>query len=123
MYNKISSTQIAHAYEFSKKVYEGNMSSRDATSELMGIGVNQTSAQFYIYIYKHLIDGDEFKRTASAESFAYFLNRISQDNGLVQLKKSLIAFEKHIAYLQLHRKSRINSLEAVYEKIGKLLIN
>lgn len=60
--------------------------------------MNRTSATIYIGNLAPMLEGKTLKRTMSAPSFAYFLNRIREDYGPTSLAKAVASVRAHVDY-------------------------
>lgn len=102
------------------------MSLKEAKAQISSLtGVNENSAHYYLYAYKDMMDGVEFKGNLSAPSFDYFLKRIHAENGDAQLQKSLNALLLHIEYYKNTGKTNeekpLKKLRTVHKKYSRLL--
>jgi hypothetical protein len=64
---------ISFAYDLAKEIYSRNLTRQEANDKVKESSLNLGSANIYFQVYQHLIDGQTFTRTISAESFDYSL--------------------------------------------------
>lgn len=121
MSNKITLNEISVAYELSKKLYQKDISQREAITKVNEIGMNVGSAKMYFLIFESLMNGENFKRTINAPSFDYYLDKIYLDFGKIKLEKALSALNKHIKYFEDVQDSRMIKVRRIHEKYLKLL--
>lgn len=112
---------IESTYENSKLVFEGQISKKQAAQNLTDLGMKYNSATINLGVFDNLINGRLFKRTVSAKTFEYFLNKIQVDFGNTFLEKSLDALEKHISYLESTRPSKMVLVREIYQRYLKFL--
>lgn len=104
---KILKEHYIAAELISSDVFDKKISAENGAQLLFEkYGLNISSAKDFIYDYKHLLAGEVFKRSMSSKAIDYFLNKILEKRGEQAYKNSIIAFEKHINYLE---KGRTNS--------------
>ena len=71
---------VEAAYDYAKKAYLGQMSAPDTAAALSkSTGMNENSAADYVYNLKHILDGNEYKRTSNAAATRHFLQKIEQE--------------------------------------------
>lgn len=113
-------------FKYSQEVYEEKVSQTEAKKIIFETtGVKKNSSHYYIYAYKGLMTGTEFKGNISAPSFDYFLDQIHQLFGQDQLLNALKAFNLHLEYYKNTGKGKkpkpLKKLRSVYHKFqGKL---
>lgn len=120
-------------YKYAKDVYNKAIRLKDAKTQISNLtGVKGSSAQFYIYTYKAMINKTLFKGNLSAPSAEYFLEKIHDENSDEQLQKALDALMLHIEYYKNTGKTdeekplqKLRAVHAKYtRKIGKkFLVN
>ena len=78
---KIDRQQYEAAYRLARRVDAGTMRLTDAKLELMKVGLNANSAADFIYILRHMLRGEIYKRAMSAPATEDFLKWIRRDYG------------------------------------------
>lgn len=118
---KITKELFPVIFSISKKVYEGTYTLSDGSKLLdEQHGMNTNSARDYINDFKHLMNGEEFKRTLSAPSMHYLIEQIQKDYGQFQLKKALAALDLHIKYYESCHNGELKKLRKVYNDFSIL---
>lgn len=98
---KITSKIIKVLYNVSKQVYFEETSLSKAIKFLEdSYGMNKNSMAYYIYAFKHLMDGKEYTRTISYEGTKYYLENILNDYGIERHNNAITALKLHITYYE-----------------------
>ncbi|MDU0372484.1 HNH endonuclease [Hymenobacter endophyticus] len=61
-------------------------------------GINQGTANDFIRVFHHLLEGSVFKRALSEYAMRHFIAGVQRDYGILSLQKALGALNKHIFY-------------------------
>jgi 5-methylcytosine-specific restriction protein A len=120
---KITLEHIKNAYEIAKKFNIGELSLNQSSSFLINLGMNQSSAQGYIYTYVRMIEGKPLTRTINSTATEYYLERIWKENGPRGLKKALSSLSQHFEYYEKTSGSAMASQRKVYDKYSVLIKN
>jgi hypothetical protein len=108
---------IPDAYELSKKVLEGNITSSEAADRLSGKDkMVRGSAAIYITVFQQLIQGKKITYTLNAASIEYCLQNILKDYGPAKFSKALTVLKEHIDYCEKRSNSHMSKLRSVYNK-------
>lgn len=121
---KITKDQYQAAYKMAVDIYEkkNNLSDKEAAKILHEEkGINISSAEIFIKVYKNLRDGLVFKRTLSKESTEYFLNGIYKDHGVDALKAALKAINLHIDYWEEKYGSQKLYMRTIIKRFGEMI--
>ena len=114
--SSVNST-IKEIFDYSKKVYCKQIRASEAAYHLNGtFDINVNSAKICFRVYKQLIDGNEFTRALSVPDMDYYLSRIMEENGIVQLQTSVKALWLHIDYYENKANVNLNALRKVAKK-------
>jgi len=116
----ITIEQIKEAYEVSKDVFNRQITRQDGVEKLKDKGMNVGSANIYLQVYQHLINGQTFTRTLSTQSFDYFLEKILADNGREQLYIALSALKNHINYFEEIQNTQMHMVGEIYKKYSEI---
>lgn len=95
---KIDRQQYEAAYRLARRVDAGTMRRTDAKLELVKVGLNANSAADFIYILRHMLRGEIYKRAMSAPATEDFLKWIRRDYGHAALAQALKALALHIPF-------------------------
>lgn len=95
---KIDRQQYEAAYQLARRVDAGTMRLTDAKLELVKVGLNPNSAADFIYILRHMLRGEIYKRAMSASATEDFLKWIRRDYGDAALAQALKALALHIPF-------------------------
>jgi hypothetical protein len=76
----------------------GKMRATDARDKLEQLGVNRNSALDFVYIFRHMLRGEIYKRAMSADATEDFVTWIRRDYGERAFRNSLSALSLHIPY-------------------------
>lgn len=99
MRTRITEEQVHAVYDLGKQVFAGEIEASDAIASLTSEhGMNDASAQAYVYTLQHMLVGREYRRTANTYATRYFLERIHRDFGVSGLRRAIEAVKKHAAY-------------------------
>ncbi|MHB0756855.1 HNH endonuclease [Polaribacter sp. M15] len=120
---KMTNQMVEKSFEIAKERFSGKTTLQEAVEKLENIGVNPNSARDYIYLYKHLRNGELFKRRANEYATEYFIENIYKENGKSELSKALNSLLKHFEYWESYSGSRIKGGRIIYEKYLKLAGN
>lgn len=118
---KITQQHYQKAYELGRRVYEGKMRPTDAKAELAAIGVNPNSAIDFIYILRHMLKGECYKRAISTANTDAFLTWIRRDYGVEAYAQAVEALGKHLEYYFGLKGDRLESHRKVLAKHLALL--
>jgi 5-methylcytosine-specific restriction protein A len=118
---KITPQHYKKAYEVSRLVHEGKLRPTDAQAELVTFGLNSSSALDFIYILRHMLKGETYKRAMSASNTDDFLTWIRRDYGDEAYARAVTALGKHIEYYTGLKGDRLESLRKVLNKHIALL--
>lgn len=95
---KITRQQYEAAYRLARRVDAGTLRLTDAKLELVKVGLNANSAADFIYILRHMLRGEIYKRAMSAPATEDFLKWIQRDYGDAALAQALKALALHIPF-------------------------
>jgi 5-methylcytosine-specific restriction protein A len=118
---KITQQHYEKAYEVGRLVHEGKLRPTDAQAELVAFGLNPSSALDFIYILRHMLKGETYKRAMSAANTDDFLVWIRRDYGDEAYTRAVTALGKHIEYYTGLKGDRLESLRKVLTKHLALL--
>ena len=107
--------EYSEACRVASQVYDGQISKDTAISRLVSAGINETSANDFIVIYKSLVEGKSFLRGASAAAMQYFICHINDKYGINGLRRATSALADHIAR-QNSKMHRMKIILADFEK-------
>lgn len=111
---------VEKSFEIAKKRYLGKITLQEAVENLEKFGVNPNSARDYIYLYKHLRNGELFKRRANEYATEYYLENILKENGKAELSKSLNSLLKHFEYWESYSGGIVKGGRKIYNKYLKI---
>jgi 5-methylcytosine-specific restriction enzyme A len=118
----ITLTQIKAAFTLAESVYGGKLTFETAAAELRDKhGLNLNSARDFIGQYRHMLNGEVFKRSLSAAALEYFLPTIEYNSGREAADNAISAAWKHIAYYEALEDTRLVKLRAVVVKFQSSL--
>jgi len=95
---KIDRRQYEAAYQLARRVDAGKMRLTDGKVKLVKVGLNANSAADFIYILRHMLRGEIYKRAMSAPATEDFLKWIQRDYGDAALAQALKALAVHIPF-------------------------
>lgn len=121
----ITADQLLAAYNVAKDVFEGRLTARIGVEQLhVHRSLNLATAKDLISNFAHMMNGQRYTRSLSAEATNIYLERIEVDFGTENLKRAVSAAEQHIEYyeaLPLRRgrpKGNLNTLRATVSKFA-----
>jgi 5-methylcytosine-specific restriction protein A len=120
---KMTNQMVEKSFEIAKKRFLEKITLQEAVENLENIGVNPNSARDYIYLYKHLRNGELFKRRANEYATEYFIENIYKENGKPELSIALNSLLKHFEYWESYSGSKIKGGRIIYNKYLKLIGN
>lgn len=110
----ITLRQIEAAFQLAADVFDGKMAPGGAAKQLhSSTGLNLSSSRDFVSQYRHMLKGEVFKRSLSAEALKYFLAKILDTRGPAAAERALVATWKHIAYYESLQRGNLNRLAAV----------
>jgi 5-methylcytosine-specific restriction protein A len=118
---RIPLEHISLAYDLAKGIYLDLLTRQEAIDRVKESGMNVGSANIYFHIYQHLIDGQTFTGTISAESFDYYLKKIQLEDGHDQLSTALKALKLHIEYFENIEGIQMVKVKRIYDKYLNML--
>lgn len=119
---RISEQQLIAACEVASSTYGGRTTAADGVATLARQhGMNASSALGFISDYRHLLNGEVFKRTMSAPAMRLFLESIHAEHGTRGLAQALTSLKAHIEYLEGHYKSAKVAMRAIAQEFETLL--
>lgn len=97
---RITEPQYREAYRCARLVYDEpkRMRVTDAKRQLEKVGLNPNSALDFVYIFRHMLRGEIYKRAMSEEATEDFVLWIRRDYGEKAFQNALSALGKHIPY-------------------------
>ena len=114
---KIPNELAPIAYDFSKKVYEGKLTLKDAKEQLaINDRININSANDYIQNFRCMLEGKKFTRTLNAYSMEFYFDNIYKDYGSSSLLKALNALRLHIEYYEAKQNTIMHKMRDIYAK-------
>ncbi|MDB0574060.1 HNH endonuclease [Ralstonia solanacearum] len=117
MPSKITNEQIDASFDVAKQVYRGELTaSAGATQLAREHGININSATALIRDYRHLRNGECYRRTLSTPAADVFLHRIFTEDGAEALASAIAAVWAHIAYYERTRKTTVHALRNVVSR-------
>lgn len=123
--SKITNEQVAACYEFSGKVFSGDLSQIDAKRKISSeTKMKDVSAQMYIQAFLKMMEGNYYSRTINAYATEYYLGNIQSDYGSEALLRAISSVKKHLEYYKGIGKSSQPAIykivERYIEKTGKV---
>jgi 5-methylcytosine-specific restriction protein A len=113
---KITTNQIAAAYAMARAVFNDELAAELGARRLRDEhGFNINTARDYIENYRHMREGEEFRRTISVPAADYFLYKIREDDRAA-LATAIDSLLKHVEYYESIRPTRLPGLRRVVEK-------
>ena len=114
---RISETQYEAACDIASKVYAKELTTANGKAILSEqFGLNETSANDFIYDYKRLMEGKVFQRAMSAPAMRHFIEQIFAKHGILGLDNALASLRLHIDYYEGHYDTNMHSMRAVAEE-------
>lgn len=93
--------QIAGAYDLASKIIAGHLTESHAIDKLVRkFGMNPVSASAYVYAYRHMRNGEVYKRKVNIECTRFYLENIQSDIGRDAALTALISVRLHIDYYE-----------------------
>jgi 5-methylcytosine-specific restriction endonuclease McrA len=128
MREKITRDEYAAAYKLARLVIDGNRSRQWARGELKKLGLNETSADFFIGNLQCMLKGHIYRKAMSAEATDAFLSWILQDYDEAALDRAVTALRLHIPYYRtstsrpgkLKPAKKLLDVLRKYEKFGSV---
>ncbi|MDQ7918559.1 HNH endonuclease [Mesonia sp. MT50] len=120
---KITNEMAHTSYEVGKNIYHNKISRLNGLKILTDLGMNNSSANYYIYNYAYFITGKLFTGTISAYATEYYLQKILEDKGNEGLETALLALSQHLDYYEEKTKRSVKKRRNVYDKYYELLEN
>ncbi len=95
----ITEKEFKASYELGIEVYKKERSIEDAIARLVDVyKMNEASAIMYINFFLHMMRGELYQRSISQACLRYYLENVSRDYPVKQLKIFLEALKDHIKY-------------------------
>jgi len=109
------------AYKLGRAVYEDSKHMAEALTKLEALGLNRTSATFFISNLSHMLKGEVYKRAMSVDATDDFLQWINRDYKTEGLRRALSALRQHMPFFRQSSPSPMRGHEAVAAKYQALL--
>jgi len=111
----ITNEMVQASYDISKKVNHGELIKEEGVDVLHSkCGMDRGSASDYIYIYKCMINGEQYSRTMNEYATKYFITRILLDNGVQGFELALNALGKHLEYQDSIGHNAMKNIKKIY---------
>lgn len=118
----ITAEQIQSAVSLGIQVHAGQISRTAAVQQLMLVGMGQSSASGYLYVFKKMLDGAPYARTINLSAIRIYLDGIHQEYGSEQTQKAIHSVRAHLRYYSDKTgnggKSTIDLIEAKQHELG-----
>ena len=118
---KIDRSTYPETYRCGQQVHAGKMRITDARNRLAEIGINPNSSVDLVYGLGHMLDGERYTRTMSAELVGGYLLWIERDYDRKFLKNAVSALQQHVQYYQSLTKSPMRGHLALLKKYAPIL--
>ena len=117
------STNNEIIYNYAKDVYEGKIEMNSAVETLKTeYLMNRTSAVHYINAYKCMRLGKVYKPAMNKDATKYFLEKIYQEEGKVELEKALRSVFAHLKYYESFPKhGKLRSIRKICEQYYEMI--
>lgn len=102
--SEITEKQIEQVYVLAKEVYAGTKDRGAVLAELQTLGMNITSAKYYLNNFQRMMNGRIYTLTMNAYATKYFLDGIRKDYGDQHFEKALTSVRLHLNYYSKHSK-------------------
>lgn len=119
--NRIGSEYDAEAvvYSYSKKAYEGEMTTDQAVAamaeEVPGFG--ETSFKLMVLLFGYMIEGKKYTRKGNTATTVYYITQMGKDYGIEKMKNALIATQENVKYYYEQTGNKSNSICRACRKI------
>ncbi len=119
---KISENLIPYTYKESKRVFENELSVKEAVENInKNCGIKINSCADYYYYFKYLITGEGSCRSLNKHTQKYYLQKIYGEYDNEQFKKSVSAFYSLIEKFERQNNSTKKSMRLIHEEFSKLV--
>jgi hypothetical protein len=109
-------TQYIAACGIASRVYAGELSAANGVAFLSNdFGLNETSANDYICVYRKLMNGEFFLRGMSKSAMRHFIEQIAKQ-GDANLKQALKSLHSHIEREEKRKGTRMPSMRAIMDE-------
>jgi 5-methylcytosine-specific restriction enzyme A len=117
MPNQITLPQIAAAYNVAQRVYSNELSKAKGVNELKNMHqLNAHSASIFIDNFRHMMNGEVFRRALNASATDYYLQNIFTTHGVESHSRAIASVEQHIQYYENLDNGKLNKLRGVVLK-------
>ena len=113
---KMTNQMVHRSFEIAKNRFLEKITLQEAVEKLEEAGVNPNSARDYIYLYKHLKQGELFKRRANEYATEYYLQKIYEEDGETELSVALVSLLKHFEYWESYSGTLVKGGRIIYNK-------
>lgn len=96
---KITVEQIEKSYDVAKEVYENKISLKQAKNILEKAGMNEGSANIYIYVINHLREGNLCTRQVSSNAYKHWLEKFKNED-IELLRNAISSIKKNHEWLE-----------------------
>lgn len=118
----ISEKHIPFTYEESKRVFENDLSIKEAAENInKKCDIKVTSATDYGYYFRYLMTGEGSCRSLSKFTQGFYLEKIYKDYDKEQFKKSLLHFKKLIEKFEGEKVGSKKAMRTIYEKYNQMV--
>ena len=111
------------AYEVGKKINQNKISRMDGMKILTDLGMNNSSANYYIYNYIYFITGELFTGTINSYATDYYLQKILEEKGNAGLETALLSLSQHLDYYEEKSNASVKKRREIYHKYFELIKN
>ncbi|WP_139856749.1 HNH endonuclease [Aequorivita sinensis] len=120
---KITNEMVHTAYEVGKKINQNKISRMDGMKILTDLGMNNSSANYYIYNYIYFITGELFTGTINSYATDYYLQKILEEKGNEGLETALLSLSQHLDYYEVKSNASVKKRREIYDKYFELIEN
>ncbi|MFF2094146.1 hypothetical protein [Paenibacillus sp. NPDC058174] len=118
----INAEMVTVSYDYAKKIYKGQIDQDKALNYITtSSDMDRGSALTYVYVFKHMMEGSEYRRTMNTAATRYYLSMIFLDFGENQLINAISAVRQHVEYYRAQRNGNLRAIESLVREFESSL--
>ena len=107
------------AYNYSRKVYEKEMTMDQAVSAMVDQIPNfgETSFKLMIFLFSYMMDGRKYTRRGNTATTVYYITQMGKDFGIERMRNALIATQENVKYYYEQTGNKSHSIRRACRRI------
>ena len=107
------------AYNYSRKVYDKEMTMDQAVAAMVDQIPNfgETSFKLMIFLFSYMMDGRKYTRRGNTATTVYYITQMGKDFGIERMRNALIATQENVKYYYEQTGNKSHSIRRACRRI------